>query len=75
MHQRHEDHLEALRIDIVAFDFQVQQIGVVLRDELRKGLCTFPADDKIIENESFCACLIYDEFLNALSFIMSHFKK
>lgn len=74
VHECHKDHLEPVRVDIVALDLKMQQIGVILRDELSKCLCSISADDEIIEYKAFTSTLLDDEFLDALSFIESHLK-
>lgn len=50
----------------------MQQIGMVLRNELGKHLSPLPADDEIVENQSFTAGLIDDQLLDALPLEQRH---
>lgn len=72
MHQRHAHHFESLAVDVVALYLQMQQIGMVLRNELGKHLRALPADDEIVENQSFTASLIDYQLLDALPLEQRH---
>ena len=72
MHQGHEQHLETLRVDVVALDLQMHKIGVVFWNELGEGLGSLPAEDEIVEDEAVGPGLVDDEFLNVLSLIYVH---
>ena len=37
VHEGHEQHLETLRVDVVAFDLQMHKIGVVFWNKLGEG--------------------------------------
>ena len=72
MHEGHEQHLETLRVDVVAFDLQMHKIGVVFWNELGEGGCSFSAEDEVVEDEAVGSSLVDDEFLNVLSLIYVH---
>lgn len=58
MHESHKDHFQSFRVDIVAFDLDMHEVGVVLRNQLSKDLGSISAKDEIVKDESFCACLV-----------------
>ena len=72
MHKSHEQHLETLGVYVVAFDLEMQKIGVVFWNKLGEGGGSFPAEDEVIEDEPVGSCLVDDEFLNVLSLIYVH---
>ena len=72
MEEGGDDDFEGFAVDVVAFDLEMLDAGVVFWDHGCEDLCAFESEDEVVEDESFGAALVEDEFFEGLEFVGVH---